>query len=488
VLNGCFPGDDPKGTPREGGSIIVGASAAPSSLDPALATDKRALQTLWLVYTPLLSLRHAEGQQGTEPIPGVARALPEVSDDGLTYTLRLRSGLRYSNGALVRAGDFERTIDRVRALHSPLARLYDGIESIEADADSGTIRMTLTRRAPTFEHVLALPSSAPLPRGTPIKNLSGRPPAGIGAYRINQVDLGRRVVLTRVRDFRLPGVPPGYVDRIVLRRGGSRASEARAAIASFVDVMQETAATDLLPELRSKYRDRYREDPTSSTVALIPSTETPPLDDPVVRRAIGQSLDGQKLVRLYEGLLESSCNFLPETVPGYRRLDPCPYGDRDEPPDLVDAKDRIQEAVAPGTPVSIQSGPGVPRRVAQYVVRTLRKIGLDARRRGGAAARLRIARFAPLVVHAAAFLEPFAHRSLDPQLNEAVADGVAEPSEGEEADDAWASADERVVGEAYAIPLGSQRRPTLFSERIDLDDCTRVHPVFGLDLSSLCLK
>jgi hypothetical protein len=255
--------------------------------------------------------------------------------------------------------------------------------------------------------------------------------------------------------------------------------------------MEETAAIDLLPELRSKYRDRYREDTTSSTVALIPSTETSPLDDPVVRRAIGQSLDGQKLVRLYEGLLESSCNFLPETVRGYRPLDPCPYGDRDEPPDLVDAKHQIQAAGAPGTRVSIQSGPGVPRVVAQYVARTLRKIGLDATlggADGGAAARLRIARFAPLVVHAAAFLEPFTHRTLDLQLSEAVADGVAEPSEGEEADDAWASADERLVGEAYAIPLGSQRRPTLFSERIDIEDCTRVHPVFGLDLSSLCLK
>jgi hypothetical protein len=121
------------------------------------------------------------------------------------------------------------------------------------------------------------------------------------------------------------------------------------------------------------------------------------------------------------------------------------------------------------------------------VVRTLRKIGLDATLGGAAVARLRVVRVAPLVAHAAAFLEPFAQRLLDPQLGEAVAEGMA-ASEREQADDAWALADERVVGEGYAIPLGSQRQPTFFSERIDIEDCARVHPVFGLDLSSLCLK
>jgi peptide/nickel transport system substrate-binding protein len=436
----------------------------------------------------LLTYRHAEGEEGTEPVPGLARALPKVSADGVTYTLKLRLGLRYSNGVPVRAGDFERAVNRVRALHSPLAPLYDGIRSIDADAGAGTIRVVLERPDSTFPDVLALPSSAPVPRGTPSKDLSGRPPPGVGAYRIATVAERSRMVLVRSREFRLPGIPPGYVDRLTLIRAGSPARQAEAVIAGSVDVMEETPPIDLLPEVRSKYKDRYREDSTVSTVALMWNLDVPPLDDPDVRQAIRQSLDEDKLARLYEGLLAPSCNFLPESVHGYRAIDHCPFGGRDEPPNLVDAKDRIDLALANGAAVSVRARRGVPPRVTNYVARTLRKIGLAARVGGGAGAAVRIERVAPFLPHPAAFLERFTRGTFDPQLNEAVADGSAAPPEGDESDDAWASADERVVTHAYAAPLGSERRPTFLSERIDAENCARVHPVFGIDLSSLCLK
>jgi peptide/nickel transport system substrate-binding protein len=462
--------------------VVVGMTATPSVLDPALATDRNALQALWLVYTPLLTYRRAEGRDGTEPVPGLARSLPEVSDDGLTYTLRLRRGLHYSNGVPVRAGDFERAIERARTLRSPLAALYAGIASVDADARSGTIRVALARRDPAFTRVLALPSSAPLPRGTRAEDLSSRPPPGIGPYRIAGVRAGRRVRLARMRDFRLPGVPAGHVDSITLEGSGSAARQATAVIAGVLDVTEKTAPIDLLPELRSKYRDQYRESTTTSTVALVPNTETFPLDDPAVRLAIGESLDRQKLVRLYGGLLEASCNFLPETVDGYRPLEPCPYGDPDGPPNLVAAERRIDDAGADGARVSLRPSRDVPPAVARYVLRTLNSIDLDATL-GGRGASLRIERSAPLIAHPAAFLERFTRAAFDPELSDAVAQGM-----GTDDDEPWSSADKRVVSEGFAVPLGFERRPVFFSERIDVEDCARVHAVFGLDLSSLCLK
>ena len=91
------------------------------------------------------------------------------------------------------------------------------------------------------------------------------------------------------------------------------------------------------------------------------------------------------------------------------------------------------------------------------------------------------------MAHPEAFFERITRRTLDAQLSEEVAEGI-EPSDGEEADDAWASADERVVTEGYAVPLGTELQPSLLSERMDAENCARFHPVFGLDLSSLCLK
>ena len=73
---------------------------------------------MWLVYTPLLTYRHAEGERGSELIPGLAERLPEISADGMTYRLRLREGLKYSDGTAVKASDFEHTVKRLLALGS----------------------------------------------------------------------------------------------------------------------------------------------------------------------------------------------------------------------------------------------------------------------------------------------------------------------------------------------------------------------------------
>jgi peptide/nickel transport system substrate-binding protein len=487
MLGGCLGGDDPEGSARDGGSIKIGVPAVPTTLDPALATDVSALQALWAVYTPLLSYRHADGRDGTELVPGLARDLPRISEDGLTYVLTLRRGLRYGNGVAVRPGDFERAVNRVFALDSPLAPLYEGIASIEADRRSRKVRVTLVAPDPTFAYVLALPSSAPLPAEVAAKDLSERPPSGVGPYRILDVRPGRRLVLTRTRNFELPGIPAGHADRITITRAGSPASQVRAVNTGSLDLMQGVPPMGLLPEIRSEYPDRYREDAAATTVALVANPASPPLEDPAVRQAVGQSLDGEKLVRLYKGFLETSCNVVPKTVSGYREIDPCPYGDRGEPPDLIEARHQIERAGADNALVSVRSTPEVPLLVARYVVRALRRIGLDATRGRRAGARLRLERIAPLLPHPAAFLEPLVPGALDEQLDEAAADAL-DASDTEASGEAWAAVDERLVTEAHAAPLGSERRPSFFSDRMDTANCARFHPVFGIDLSGLCLK
>ena len=64
-LAGCMGGDEESGSARDGGSIGVGVSALPKTLDPALATEPEELQLLWLVHTPLLTYRRASGREGT---------------------------------------------------------------------------------------------------------------------------------------------------------------------------------------------------------------------------------------------------------------------------------------------------------------------------------------------------------------------------------------------------------------------------------------
>ena len=75
----------------------------PQSLDPGKDYTTQGSETNWLVYTGLTTYTHASGKAGGQLIPGLATALPTITDGGKTYTVTLRKGLKYSNGAPVKA-------------------------------------------------------------------------------------------------------------------------------------------------------------------------------------------------------------------------------------------------------------------------------------------------------------------------------------------------------------------------------------------------
>ena len=54
ALPACGGGED-----DQGGSITIAESAQPDALDPALGNTLNAWEPTWLVYTPLLTYRHA---------------------------------------------------------------------------------------------------------------------------------------------------------------------------------------------------------------------------------------------------------------------------------------------------------------------------------------------------------------------------------------------------------------------------------------------
>ena len=115
-------GQKPNDAYAPGGTLQVSMGSPPESLDPQLGYSSESQEADWLVYTPLLTYAHKAGLAGDTLIPGLATALPTVSDGGLTYTVTLRKGLKYSNGAAVQAADYPYTIER-----APQARLEWGL-------------------------------------------------------------------------------------------------------------------------------------------------------------------------------------------------------------------------------------------------------------------------------------------------------------------------------------------------------------------------
>src|SRR5918998_1773511 len=395
-------GGSGSGEAQKGGSITISQTSQPDYMDPALTYTVNGIEPLWLVYTPLLSYRHAEGAAGAELIPGLAEALPEISEDGLTYTLKLRDGLKYSDGTDVKASDFEHAIKRVLNLESGGSAFYLGIEGaqeyldagkgegdisgIETDDASGDITITLSEPDGSFSHVLAMWFAALVPSDTPFRNMTKEPPPGVGPYMVTESVPNRQFVLERNKEYDkkpLPGVPSANIDTITTKIVKSAQRQAQDVISGKLDYMQDPPPADIKPEVKAKYSDRYREQTTASTYYMFMNTRVAPFDKKEVRDAVNIGLDKPALARLFAGEVAPGCSFLPPGQPGYdEALDTtdCPWGNPNEPPDLEKARALIKEAGVDGMDVTVYGNNDDPTdKVTEAYADMLTKMGFNAK-------------------------------------------------------------------------------------------------------------
>lgn len=500
TVAGCSGDAEPRGDAREGGSVVVAEAAAPDSLDPALATGAAARRAAWLAYTPPLTYGRVEGKGGTELVPGLSEALPETSDDGRTYTFAFRPGLRYANGVPLRAGDFERGVARSLRLNPRAAGAFGGIvgarayasskraqadiPGIVADERQRSVRIELETPDRLFPFALASTLAAPVPIGTPPRDLSEDPPPGIGPYRVSQVRRNGDVVLERRPAWRLTGIPAGNPQEIVTRTIPDSAERVRAVLDGRADLVEGESPLRMLPDIRSKHKDRYEEHPTLRSLYVAIDARRAPFRDADVRRALAFALDVGTLARAYDGFLEPSCNVLPPEVPGYRGLDPCPYGERIGNADLVEASRLVEEADARGALVTVAEGSDPRgRRLARYLARTLRKIGLRARVAPAPGAQVALEAAQPAVPHPSGYLG-----AVDDPVLRARVDLLEQEADATDAEQSWAEVDEEVVKRAYVAPYGVATAGVLASRRLDMENCGRFHPVIGMDYSSVCVR
>src|SRR5262249_32686695 len=155
--------------------------------------------------------KHASDAEGATLVPYLATSLPHISRDGRVYSLRLRPGLRYSNGEPVRARDFERTIERDIALDSVGASFFDnivgakqfakaqkgGISGIHVGKDQRTIKIHLVAPEADFENILASEFAAPVPSSAPRADTTLHPLPSTGPYQIASYQPHSRIVEVR---------------------------------------------------------------------------------------------------------------------------------------------------------------------------------------------------------------------------------------------------------------------------------------------------
>ena len=487
AATGCMGGSPPEpvqevrvaqAPARAFAELRVSAGPELDYVDPALALTAASWTLLWQVHVGLVTFRHAPGQAGTQVVPALADDLPEISDDGLVYTFRLREGLVYSDGRPVRAGDVRYAVERLRRIESPGAHWFDVVREIEANDAARTVEFRLAEPRPDFLELLATPLAAPVPRGTPPLEQRRRLLPSTGPYRIELFVPRREVVLVRNSRFRpLPGVLVGNPARIhVSLSGGGPA---------------DYALRGGGPEL--------------SYVFL--NTQLPPFDRLEVRRAVSFALDRRALAAAVGEGARPTENVLPPEVPGYDRH--LLYRRN-----LPRARRLVQLAEAGSMRVTVwSSADPASRRPARLLVATLREIGLAPRHRQLPEAdfyRAVAGRHPRAQIGVASWSSPLPHPfrwfdallngdrlgqapntnlsyADDPELNERLADLRLRPLLTEDVVPAWAELDRLAVARGLIVPFAVRSPEGAPGPRLD-PSCRAGHVVYGIDLARTCTQ
>ncbi|MGY4706363.1 ABC transporter substrate-binding protein [Candidatus Bipolaricaulota sp. J31] len=274
-----------------GGELVVAVSTEPPTLDP---TSNPAAAIDLILHHNLYEGLVQVGPDGTFH-PQLAETW-EVTEDGLTWTFKLRPGVRFHDGSPCDAEAVRASFLRAMAPDTlnPQPEFYADIATVEV-VDPHTVRFRLERSIPYFLAILAQGDSVVVPvaprTGVPL----GEHPVGTGPYRFVEWRPGDRIVLERNPDYYLPEIPK--LSRITFRFISNDAARVLALRAGDVDV-----AVDVPPQLAVE----LGRDPNFAVVSgpmnlvqiMAINNAREPFDDLRVRQAIAYAIDREKIIEL----------------------------------------------------------------------------------------------------------------------------------------------------------------------------------------------
>ncbi|HEY3944291.1 MAG TPA: ABC transporter substrate-binding protein [Solirubrobacteraceae bacterium] len=384
----------------------------PPAIDPGSASSSQLYRVLAMTGDGLVGYRRQGGVAGNALVPDLAVALPAPTDNGLTYTFRIRSGIRYSTGVPLRASDFRRGLERSLRIGSGLGQFYTALvggqqclqhpktcdlsRGVVADDAANTVTFHLTHPDPDLFDQLTLPPAYPVPPGTPV-HLRGRSVPGTGPYQISSYSPDRsknprahgRLILTRNRYFRewsAAAQPPGFPDQIVVRSNYSQTQQIDAVKAGRADLAWDPLPGGAEAALRRTFPSQVHENTLPVTTYLWLNVRTPPFSNLLARRAFNYAVDRGALARYVDpdgGVGRPTCQLLPPHFPAY--VPYCPYtvdpalSGRWLAADVSRAHALVRESGTTGARVTFVNPSFAGRRFGQMLVTTLRAIGYRAR-------------------------------------------------------------------------------------------------------------
>lgn len=224
-------------------------------------------------------------------VPGLAESW-DISEDGTTYTFKLRDGVTFHDGTTMDAEDVKFSLDRARAEESANAQkaLFDGIKEVTV-IDPSTVEVKLSAPNGNFlfnmawgDAVIVAPESIEGIKQTPI---------GTGPFKFDEWVQGDRIEISRNADYW--GEAPA-LESATFKFISDPTAAFAAMMAQDIDAFAGFPAPENLPQFEADPRFQVLVGSTEGETILSTNNKMPPLDDVRVREAIAHAIDRQAII------------------------------------------------------------------------------------------------------------------------------------------------------------------------------------------------
>lgn len=400
---GCGGGGTISGGGGGGGSTLTfGRGADSVTLDPVHATDGESFRVTRQVFDNLLDF----APESFDLQPSLASEIPEPENGGLTYTLKLRPGVKFQDGTPLDAEAVKFNFDRWRDTKNPYHKgggaqsgdfayyssQFGGfdddsiIESVEA-VDDTTVRFKLKETQGPFLRNLTM---SPFAIGSPTaikKDVGGfwQNPVGSGPYKFVSWERNSQVRVEAFKDWwgsKLPaseGFGGPKTKTVIIRSIPDNTSRVAALTGNQLNAADGLVPDDV-PTIKEQdgFQLEFRPPNTIGYLAL--NNQKKPFDDPKVRQAFNYAIDVEKIVEtVLRGTGEVASNYMPSLLPYFdKSIKPYPY-------DPDKAKQMLKDAGVSNLSTELWYMP-IPRpympdakSVAQVMQQDLEKVGVTAK-------------------------------------------------------------------------------------------------------------
>jgi len=267
--------------------ITVAMQLEPPHLDPTSAAAGAIDSVLYSNVFEGLTRFMSDGSV----VPGLAESW-EISDDGLTYTFSLRSGVTFHDGTTMDAEDVKFTLDRILAEDSANAQkaLYAAISAVEV-VDAATVRVTLSEPNGNMLFNLAW-GDAVIVAPESIENIKQQP-VGTGPFKFDSWTQGDSIQISQYADYW--GQQPALTEATFKFISDPTAAFA-AMMAEDVDVFTGFPAPENLPQFDADPRFQVLIGSTEGETILSINNKQAPFDDVRVRQAVAHAIDRQAII------------------------------------------------------------------------------------------------------------------------------------------------------------------------------------------------